>query len=75
MYRRKRAKKNNAATVLRTDRCTNVPPPPSVMPFDFAIDSEWYAREKYNYLSQTNNYFSWGDPAGFGSRRIVHEGS
>ncbi|GBE84454.1 hypothetical protein SCP_0604330 [Sparassis crispa] len=44
--------------------------PPSIAPFDFGINRDWYEqhKDKYPHSIMLHDWFSFGDPIGFGTR-------
>jgi hypothetical protein len=42
-----------------------------VAPFNFGISSEWWNSNKDKYPDDTNDWFKYGDPEGFGSKAIA----
>lgn len=40
--------------------------PPEDAPFDFGIDRDWYEANKSKYPFHVGDYFTFGNPEGFG---------
>ena len=60
------------ATLVRdTGRVSNAPP--NFAPFDFGIDPTWYEAAKPKYPRLLRDYFTYGNPAGFGDDETTNE--
>lgn len=63
-------KKRSRAIVLKETGRTSSHPP-SIAPHDFGIDRDWYEANKSKYEDQIEDYFTYGDPVGFGGNKDV----
>lgn len=52
--------------VKNTGRSTTEPP--DYVPHDFGVDRDWFEAYKSTYSEQVKEYFTYGDPPGFGTR-------
>ena len=62
-------KRIRAKVVRNTDRTSTRPP--SNAPYDFGIDRTWYEAHKSEYQIMVQDYFTYGDPTGFGTEADV----
>ena len=69
--KKRNLKKSGAVVVKNTGRSTTEPP--NYTPHDFGIDRDWYDTYKSTYAEQVKDYFTYGDPLGFGTRRAGFE--
>ena len=54
-----------AVVVRNTGRFTNEPP--DYISHDFGFDCDWYEANKSVYAEQVRDFFTYGDPPGFGT--------
>ena len=60
------------ATLIRgTGRVNDVPP--VFAPFDFGINRAWYEAARPKYPRLLRDYFTYGNPAGFGGDNATNE--
>ncbi|TFK52673.1 hypothetical protein OE88DRAFT_1807545 [Heliocybe sulcata] len=64
----KALKRYKAYRIIDSNRTSKIPPAISPSPWDFTISMKWWDAEGKKWKKETLNWFTRGDPEGFGSR-------